>query len=132
MNMDVLLSIKPGYVREIIQGNKRYEFRKIIFKEEAQRVFIYSSSPIKKIIGMFYISGIIRDTPENLWAEFRDQAGIDEKEFFNYFAGKDKGYAIEINDLKIFDDPIDPKKHHPNFNPPQSFCYAPDFLTDFN
>ena len=30
--MDVLLSIKPKYVKSIIEGEKRYEFRKAIFK----------------------------------------------------------------------------------------------------
>jgi len=129
--MDVLLSIKPKYVEEIIRGNKKYEFRKIIFKEDATRVFIYSSSPVKRIVGVFFIGEITRDTPQNLWAEFRDLSGIDEQEFFNYFTGKDEGYAIEIDDLKILDYPIDPKEHLSDFTPPQSFCYAPNYLTDF-
>jgi predicted transcriptional regulator len=40
--MDVLLSVKPKFVEKIISGTKRYEFRKIIFKEnEINRIYIY-------------------------------------------------------------------------------------------
>ncbi len=87
--MNVLLSIKPQYVEEMIKGNKRYEFRKNIFKKEAEHVFIYSSSPVKKIVGVFTIGEIMRNTPKNLWNEFRDLSGISEQDFFKYFAGKD-------------------------------------------
>jgi type I restriction enzyme S subunit len=41
-SMDVILSIKPKYVQSIIEGDKRYEFRKAIFKNRTiDRVFIY-------------------------------------------------------------------------------------------
>ena len=117
-------------MEEIIEGNKKYEFRKTIFKKEAKQAFIYSSSPTKKIVGLFSIGEITRNTPQKLWADFRDLSGIDEQEFFNYFRGKDEGFAIEINNLKIFDNPLNPKQHLPRFTPPQSFCYAPDSLTN--
>ena len=45
--MDVLLSIKPRYVKSILEGGKRYEFRKTIFKNrKIDRICIYSSSPV--------------------------------------------------------------------------------------
>ncbi len=43
--MNVLLSIRPKYVEEIIKGNKRYEFRKSIFKKNVEEVWIYATSP---------------------------------------------------------------------------------------
>jgi len=46
--MNVLLSIRPKYVEEIIKGNKRYEFRKSIFKKNVEEVWIYATSPTKK------------------------------------------------------------------------------------
>jgi hypothetical protein len=58
----VLLSIKPKYVKSIIEGDKRYEFRKTIFKNrEINRIYIYSSSPVKKIVGTFEIGGRYTD-----------------------------------------------------------------------
>ena len=54
--MNVLLSIRPKYVEEIIKGNKRYEFRKSIFKKNVEEVWIYATSPTKKIVGTFSVS----------------------------------------------------------------------------
>jgi hypothetical protein len=51
-SMDVLLSIKPKYVKPILEGEKKYEFRKVIFRNPAvSRVFIYSSAPSLRSAG---------------------------------------------------------------------------------
>lgn len=70
--MNVLLSIKPKYIEKIIKGNKRYEFRKSIFKKSVDEVWIYATSPTKKIVGTFVIGEIIKDTPANLWKNLND------------------------------------------------------------
>ena len=121
--MDVLLSIRPKYVEAIINGNKRYEFRKVIFKNNVATVYIYSTSPKKRIVGNFQVGDIIEDHPSNLWERFKDQSGIEHSEFFRYFNGRDRGFAIEIEKLNRFERPIDPKELFPGFVPPQSFRY---------
>ena len=124
--MNVLLSIKPKYVEEIIKGNKRYEFRKSIFRcrEDVELVYVYSTSPVKKIVGVCTIETIIEDHPKNLWESFREFSGIGEAEFFSYFGGRKKGFAIGIGNVEVFEDPIDPKISIPGFVPPQSFRYV--------
>ena len=123
--MDVLLSIKPKHVKSIIMGEKRYEFRKTIFKNrEINRIYIYSSSPVKKIVGTFEIGAILEDHPVNLWANVKEYAGINDRDFFSYFEGKSRAFAIEIQNLQEFPDPIDPYKTMTGFVPPQSFCYV--------
>jgi type I restriction enzyme S subunit len=122
--MDVLLSIKPRYVKSILEREKRYEFRKTIFKNrEINRIFIYSSSPVKKIVGTFEIGGILEDHPVDLWDTVKEFAGIDNRDFFAYFAGRSRAFAIEIQNLQEFGDPIDPYETMPGFVPPQSYCY---------
>ena len=122
--MNILLSIKPKYVEEIFEGNKRYEFRKVIFRNrEVSKVYIYSTSPEKKIVAAFKVGNIIEDHPSRLWQRLKDEAGIEEDEFFRYFEGCDRGFAIEIEDLKRLERPINPKEHIPGFVPPQSFYY---------
>jgi len=122
--MDVILSIKPKYVDAIMRGEKKFEFRKNIFKnKKINYVYIYASSPIKRIVGYFRIQRIIEDNPESLWNRFKDRSGINDDEFFKYFKDNRKGFAIEIGDLEKFKNPIDPKKTIPDFIPPQSFCY---------
>ncbi len=124
--MDVLLSVKPKYANEIISGRKKYEFRKSIFKREnIEKIYIYSSSPVKKIIAIVDIDGILSDSPQELWEQCHEDAGISEREFFSYFKNSDTGYAIKISNVQEFPIPIDPYHLDEDFRPPQSFCYLP-------
>lgn len=126
--MSVLLSIKPKYVKEIEQGAKLYEFRKSIFKKDTNEIWVYASAPIKKIVGKIFVDKIIEDTPDNLWSKCYSYAGIDKKDFFQYFEGKDTGYAIKIKEYKIFDKPINPYIENKDFTPPQSYAYISNIL----
>lgn len=121
--MNVLLSIKPKYVERVIGGNKRYEFRKSMFKKHVDEVWVYATSPIKKIIGTFVVDEVIQDTPKNLWINLDGSSGMSEEEFFNFFKGKQMGFAIKIESLKMFKNCLDPKMVFPNFVPPRSFYY---------
>ena len=52
--MKVLLSIKPEYASKILDGTKRYEYRRAIFKRtEVTTVVVYASDPVRKVIGEF-------------------------------------------------------------------------------
>jgi len=121
--MNVILSIKPEFADAIFSGQKKVEFRKIIFKKNVEKVFLYSSSPIKKITGYFTFSEIIKDTPQKLWEEFGEVGFINEDEFFKYFENKEIGFSICIDKIKLFANIIDPYKEIDNFIPPQSFRY---------
>lgn len=95
--MKILLSIKPEYVQEIFDGKKYYEFRKTIFKnKEVDTVLVYSTSPVKMIVGEFKIKSIVKDNPKKLWELSPNNTGISKEKFLNYFKNKDIGYAIEI------------------------------------
>jgi predicted transcriptional regulator len=129
--MDVLLSIKPKYVKSIIEGGKRYEFRKTIFRNrEIDRIYIYSSSPVKKIVASFEVGEILEDHPIDLWDNVKEYAGIDDQDFFSYFAGKSRAFAIGIRDLREISTPIDPRETVPGFVPPQSYCYLDDLSVE--
>lgn len=86
-------------------------------------MYIYSSAPTKKIVAEFEIGNIIEDKPEHLWNDLKEVSGVDEREFFEYFRDRNIGFAIEIERLNIFEDPVDPKGIIHDFIPPQSFCY---------
>ena len=64
----VLLSIKPEFAEKIFAGTKKFEFRKIIFKHRnINKIIVYASSPIKKVIGEFIIDDIIIADIDTLW-----------------------------------------------------------------
>jgi predicted transcriptional regulator len=122
--MNVLLSIKPKYANAILAGVKLVEFRKLTFKQEIERVYIYSSSPEQRIIGYFTIEDIISDTPKKLWKEFNRVGSITEEDFFDYFANKEIGYSIKIKSVNKFKKAKDPKEIFENFVAPQSYMYC--------
>ena len=129
--MNALLSIKPTYVDAIVKGHKQYEFRKSIFrKKQLETVYIYSTAPVKKIVASFRVGEIIEDHPIRLWDCLKEFAGLNHVEFFRYFEGRERGFAIEIVSLKLFKKPVNPRDFIPNFVPPQSFHYLnSDFLS---
>jgi predicted transcriptional regulator len=126
------LSIKPEFVQEIINGNKKFEYRKRIFKKEVESVIIYSTKPEGKIIGEFTIEKVINETPNNIWHETHHSSGISKEFFFEYFSGYDEGFAIKIKEFIKYKNPIDPKSLNNKFNPPQSFMYIKDDNKLFN
>lgn len=121
--MNVLLSVKPKYIERIIKGEKRYEFRGSMFKQDVDEVWVYATSPTKKVIGTFAIGGVIADTPKNLWENLNGSSGMSQEEFFHFFNGKDMVFALEIESVKLLRVPLDPEMIFPNFTPPRSFYY---------
>lgn len=121
--MKVLLSIKPEYVEKIFSGIKKYEYRRNIFKnKEIETIVIYSTFPVKRIVGEFKIKNIVKDLPEKLWELAPENTGIDKEKFMRYFYDKKEGYAIEIGKIKRYKTPksleeLSIKKA------PQSFLY---------
>ena len=87
--MNVILSIRPEFVEKIFSGEKQYEYRKILFKQKVDTVYIYASRPISKIVGEFKIAEIICDTPANIWNQTKEHSGVTKSFFQKYYAGKD-------------------------------------------
>lgn len=121
--MEVLLSIKPEFVEQIALGSKLYEYRKRIFKKQVDKVVIYASKPVGKIVGEFTIEDIIHEEPDVLWKLTKEYSGI-SKEFFNeYFENREEAFAIKIKNFYEYEEPIDPRIKFDNFTAPQSYMY---------
>lgn len=122
--MKVLLSIKPEYAEKIFQGEKRFEFRKSVFKnKEVKSIVVYATMPVGKIIGEFEIDGIIEGSPSRVWEETKGFAGISLNFFSDYFSGRDKAFAIRVGDVMKYDPPIDLNDLGHGLTAPQSFRY---------
>lgn len=122
--MKVLLAIKPEFVEKILNGSKKFEFRKIIFKsEDVKVVLIYASSPTQKVVGEFEIEKVIALEPEKLWEKTKKHSGITKEYFDSYFSDKDEGFAIKIKNLKKYRKPKCLKTDFNISSPPQSFLY---------
>ena len=120
--MKVLLSIKPEFANKIFEGTKKFEFRKSIFKKEVKTVVVYASSPLQQVIGEFEIECILHLELDTLWSITHMESGISEIFFYKYFDDKERGYAIQIKNVKRYDKPKNLKEEY-NLLPPQSFAY---------
>ena len=121
--MDAILSIKPVYANQILAGTKKVEFRKRRFKEDVRRVYIYSSMPVKQIVGYFTFSTIDEDTPANLWNKYKEVGGIAQDDFFGYYANNVSGCALVIKSVTSFKKGKSPNDFINDFVPPQSYVY---------
>ncbi len=122
--MKVLLSIKPEYAEKIFSGEKKYEFRKTIFKNQLiQTVVVYATMPVGKIVGEFEIKQIHRDEPKKIWKKTKKYSGIDKSFFNEYYQGKNYAIAIEVDKPRLYDKPVNPKEQNESFVAPQSFKY---------
>lgn len=115
---NVLLVMDKNKIEKIKTGEKLYEFKRYNFSEEVDNIFIYSKES-KEIIGCFKGNEIFANTPLYFWKNFSEKSGLTEKELFDYFEREGWGWAIKINDLRIFDNPI---KIY-NFKEPGNYCY---------
>lgn len=121
--MKVLLSIKPEFAFKIFDGEKRFEFRKVIFKKpDVNTVVVYASSPVQQVIGEFEIEDILTSAPNVIWEKTKMYSGISEDFFHEYFADREVAHAIKIKNTKRYREPLDIRE---NFNivPPQSYVY---------
>lgn len=121
--MKILLSIHPKFVERILTGKKRFEFRKTLPTKDVDSVIIYATKPVGKVVAEFKVKSIHSKTPEQLWLETKDYAGIDEDFFSQYFQGREMAHAFEVGELTVFDPPRELKEFVSSGAPPQSFCY---------
>lgn len=118
-----LMSIRPQYAQKIADGMKKVEFRKKIFSDSVEKVYVYSSSPVKKIIGYFNVNKVKKAAPNELWEQYSQVGFISSDDFQSYYRNHKIGYGIEIDKFFTFCVPVDPNVLNPKFRAPQSFCY---------
>jgi len=121
--MKVLLSIKPEFAFKIFDGEKKFEFRKVIFKNpDIRTVVVYASSPVQQVIGEFEIDDILSSSPNEIWELTKKYSGISEIYFHEYFENRLVAHAIKIKNTKKYKRPLSLKDDF-KVLPPQSYMY---------
>lgn len=129
---DVVLSVRPHYSDKIFRGLKTVELRRR-FPVAAPRgitAYIYSTSPVRAMVGSTEITNVIKLSLGGLWKEFGKMAQIDRSDFDEYFSGLKEGFALQIANARSFTRPIDLSelRERFDFEPPQSFLYTTPVL----
>ena len=119
----ILMPINPKYVDEILAGRKKYEYRKIKAKRNnVNKMIIYSTSPIMKVVAEVDIKEILEEEPEKLWEMTKYESGI-SKDFYNkYYENKSIAIAYKLGTIKVYDKPKNLNDIGINYVP-QSFIY---------
>ena len=130
----IMLSIKPKYAQAILLGKKNWEFRRNTGHEfkHNNRIYLYATAPISKVVGYFEIGFIWHGGVEKVWKEvtgtlFSDP-GITEDELKAYAK---YGY---VEAIKVFD-PVSikplPLSAFGIKSAPQSYAYIHEPLGNY-
>ena len=119
----ILMPINPEYVNEILSGNKKYEYRKIKAKRKnVDKMLIYSTSPIMRIVVEVDILEILEDSPDKLWERTKNYSGITKEFYVKYYKNKSNAIAYKLGDVRIYNKPKKLSDIGINYIP-QSFVY---------
>lgn len=101
----MLLSIKPQYVREILSGKKKYEFRKFRCRDEIDTIIIYATSPIKEVVGEVSLIQIIEGDVEHVWNQTSPYGGVLKEDYQEYYKARDVAIAYQLGEVTRYDKP---------------------------
>lgn len=122
MKKRILISINPEHVANIINGTKKYEYRKIAAKQDISSIVIYETTPIKRIVAEAEIIDVLVLTPSELWKKTKEQSGISKEFFDEYFKDRDVAYAYKLGKVKVYKKPKTLVEYGVK-TAPQSFVY---------
>lgn len=126
---DVLVvSIKPKYMQQILEGNKLIELRKCKPSLETKNliVVLYCTTPVKAVVGFCSIEELIEESPNSMWKNFSEIVGISKEDFFSYYENSNKAFGIRLSNLIKLKQNISLENIRtkiPNFSPPQTYKY---------
>lgn len=119
----IIISINPEHVNNIINGTKKYEYRTKAAKKDVNKLIIYETTPIKKVVAEAEIVEVLALDPSALWEKTKEYSGIMKNFFDEYFKDRKVAYAYKLGKIKVYDE----LKTLTEFGlrvAPQSFAYA--------
>ncbi|MFQ2234845.1 ASCH domain-containing protein [Aeromonas dhakensis] len=93
----VLMSINPQYADLILSGKKKIELRRARFNKKVDRVVIYATSPISKVIGECEVEEVVYDHPAGIWEEFGAVSGVSKEFFDRYYLNRELAVGLLVS-----------------------------------
>ena len=120
----ILLSVKPKFANLIVEGSKLVELRRTIPAQVLETIAIYSSSPVQAIVALADVKQTIEASPSKLWTIAKENGGgLTKAELIAYFESKKTGFALMLENVRVYGKPVNPAKIFKPFSAPQSFRY---------
>ena len=108
---------------KIFSGSKKYEYRKRMCKEKIDKIIVYSSSPIQKVVGELKIKQVLYDKKNVIWNK--------TNKYDKYFEKCNNAVAYEIEKAVLYNKPKDLKDYNLKAAP-QSYVYIKNKGVDPN
>lgn len=118
----ILLSIKPIYAKLILDGTKKFEYRKRICKKQIERIIMYESYPTKKVVGEVQVVSKMSIDKKELWNLTKENAGINKDTFMEYFKNSNIACAYQLGHVIRYPEGISLEELGVS-KAPQSFIY---------
>ena len=123
----ILISLEARHAKNILDGKKLVEFRRRSMNvKPGTTVWIYAKLPVGSIVGCATVTAICMQAPSTLWRKFGPVSGISRSEFFDYFAGKSQGTALQLKEGKRLSVSVSLERLRTvarDFQPPQFFAH---------
>lgn len=118
----ILLPIKPEYCDRILSGTKKYEYRRHLPSERIEKIIIYATAPVKKVLGEVQVVDTISMKKTPLWESTKEYAGISREKYREYFNNISCAHAFVLGVAKRYAEPLELKEFGLK-TAPQSFAY---------
>lgn len=117
----ILISINPEYVEKIFDGSKKYEYRKVRCKKAVDKMIIYCTLPVMKVVG----EAVIEETPEKVWDITKNASGVCKEFFDKYYMNKNTAIAYKLKNVVKYNIPKELSDYGIK-TAPQSYVYLED------
>ncbi len=118
----MLLSINPEHIENILSGKKLFEFRKVRCRAGVDKIIIYATAPEKMVVAEAEIEEIIEADPQTVWERTRELSGISYEFYEEYYKGREKAVAYKLRKVQKYPSPK-PLSEFGLRYAPQSFVY---------
>jgi predicted transcriptional regulator len=88
MSIGAVMSLYSMHAQNIYDGKKRFEYRTRKPAREVEYLAIYETGDAHAVTGIAKISGVLEETPDEVWKLTKSFAGISAKYFKDSFRKK--------------------------------------------
>lgn len=107
MTRSVLLSVRPRFARALLDGSKTVEVRRRFpILERGIRLFVYSSSPDRAVLGTVIVSETSRIPADEVWDRYKRHIAIEREPLREYLEGAPHSVVLEVVEPQRWATPV--------------------------
>lgn len=124
----VFLSIKPQHAEAILDGSKKYEYRRQPpVADPPYTMLLYATEDVQAVVGAALVDHVVTDNTVAVITRTSDMTPHDPDDLSEYFAGKDEANALHVRHAVRVEPPIcrgEIGERWADFTVPQNFRYV--------